>query len=138
MVIRIVASALFTLAAAALVEAGPKCDPLPVLQIFDVRTTVVGDSVKTDRVIDGTATKDFEPLRFVLVRLYAGKKVVRQSTTDAQGHFVLENLPLGRYTLSFQIMGNFRIEVTPPRFPQQDFYEFSSIHGCLGWGFNSD
>ena len=138
MIIRIAASALFSLAAAALVAAGPKCDPLAVLQISDVRITVVGDSVRTDRVIDGTVLKEGQPLKFAAVGLYSGRKVVRQTTTDAQGHFLLENLPLGRYTLAFKGLGSFPIEVTPPRIPQQFFYGFGSLHGCLSWGFSTD
>jgi hypothetical protein len=70
--------------------------------------------------------------------LYSGKKVVRQARTDAEGHFVLENPSLGRYTLSIQGMGDFRIEITLARFSQQVFYSFFSIQGCLGWGLNAD
>jgi hypothetical protein len=114
--------------------AGTKCDPLPTLQISDVRTTLIGDTLRKDRVIDGTASKDSEPLRFAQVRLSSGKKLVQRTTTDAQGHFLLENLPLGRYTLSFEGVGIFTIEVTPPRFSQQFYYNFSSLHGCLSWG----
>jgi Carboxypeptidase regulatory-like domain len=138
MIIRIAASALFSLAAAALVAAGPKCDPLPVLQISDVRITVVGDSLRTDRVIDGTVHKEGQPLKFAAVGLYSGRQVVRQTTTDAQGHFLLENLPLGRYTLAFKGLGSFPIEVTPPRTAQQFFYGFGTFHGCLDWGMNTD
>ena len=138
MTIPIAASALFSLVVAAQVAARPKCDPLPVLQIDDVRTTVVGDSVSTDRVIDGTVLKEGQPLRFVAVRLYSGRRVVRQTMTDAQGHFLLENLPLGRYALSFQLLGRFQIDVTPPHLSQQAFYGFSSFHGCLSWGMNTD
>ena len=138
MTIRIAASALFSLVVAAHVAAGPKCDPLPILQIDDVRTTIEGDSVRTDRVIDGTVLKEGQPLRFIAVRLYSARKVVRQTTTDAQGHFLLENLPLGRYALSFQGLGRFQIEVTPPHLSQQAFYGFGSLHGCLSWGMNTD
>jgi hypothetical protein len=114
--------------------AGTKCDPLPTLQISDVRTTLIGHTLRKDRVIDGTASKDSEPLPFAEVRLNSGKKLVQRTTTDAQGHFLLESIPLGRYSLSFEGMGSFSIEVTPPRFSQQYYYSFSSVHGCLSWG----
>jgi Carboxypeptidase regulatory-like domain len=118
--------------------AAPGCDPLPTLQISDVRTTLTGDSLREDRVIDGTASKDSEPLRFAKVRLYAEKNLVQRTTTDAHGHFLLENLAPGGYTLSFEGMGRFSIEVTAPRFFQQSYYGFSSLHGCLSWGVNTD
>jgi len=114
------------------------CAPLPTLQISDVRTTLVGDTLRVDRAIDGTASKDSEPLRFAKVRLYVGTKLVQRTTTDAHGHFLLENLAPGRYILSFVGMGRFSIEVTPPRFSQQFYYGFGSVHGCLNWGFNTD
>jgi hypothetical protein len=114
------------------------CDLLPTVQISDVRTTLVGDTLRVDRVIDGTASKDSEPLRFGKVRLYAEKKLVQRTTTDAHGHFLLENLAPGRYILSFEGMGRFSIEVTAPRIFQQFYYGFSSLHGCLSWGFNTD
>jgi hypothetical protein len=114
------------------------CDPLPTLQISDVRTTLIGGILREDRVIDGTASKDSEPLRFAKVRLYAGKKLVQRTTTDLHGHFLLENLAPGRYTLSLEGMGRFSIEVTAPRFSQQFYYGFGSLRGCLSWGFNTD
>jgi hypothetical protein len=129
---------LASLVVTARLPAGTKCDPLPILQISDVRTTLIGDTLKKDRVIDGTASKDSEPLRFVEVRLNSGKKLVQRTTTDAQGHFLLDKLPLGRYTLSFEGLGSFRIEVTPPRFSQQFYYNFSSRQGCLSWGETSN
>lgn len=138
MVMRIAASALFSLAAAALVAAGPKCHPLPVLQIFDVRITVAGGAVRTDRVIDGTALKEGQPLKFAAVELYSGRKLVQQTMTDALGHFLLENLLLGRYTLAFKGLGRFAIEVTPPRMSQQAFYGFGRFHGCLDWGMDTN
>jgi hypothetical protein len=114
------------------------CDPPPTLEISDLRTTVVGETLRKDRVIDGTASKDSEPLRSAKIYLYSGKKLVQRTTTDAHGHFLLENLRLGHYTLSFEGMGSFSIEVMPPRFSQQSSYDFSSLHGCLSWGETSD
>ena len=129
---------LASLVVTARLAAETKCDPLPTVQISDVRTTLIGDTLRKDRVIDGTASKDSEPLPFAEVRLNSGKKLVQRTTTDAHGHFLLENLPLGRYSLSFEGMGSFSIEVTPPRFSQQYYYSFSSVHGCLSWGENTD
>jgi len=129
---------LASLVVTARLAAGAKCDPLPTLQISDVRTTLIGDTLLKDRVIDGTAFKDSDPLRFAVVRLTSGTKLVQRTTTDAQGHFLLDKLALGRYTLSFEGMGSFSIEVTPPRFSQQFYYNFSSRHGCLSWGETSD
>jgi hypothetical protein len=114
------------------------CDPLPVVPIAGVRTTLVGDHVRTDRVLDGTASIEELPLVFAEVRLYSGKKLVQVTATDAQGHFLLEDLPLGRYTLTLENLGSFRIEVTRRHFPQQVYYGFSKYHGCLGWGADSD
>ena len=114
------------------------CDPLPTLEISDLRTSLVGNKAKEDRVIDATAAKDGKPLPFAIVRLYIGKVVVQWTVTDKHGHFLLENLTVGHYTLSIQDIGRFSIEVTPPRIHQQSFYGFSSNHGCLDWGANSD
>jgi hypothetical protein len=129
---------LASLVVTAPLAAGTNCDPLPTLEISDVRTILIGDSLRKERAIDGTASKDSEPLRFAEVRLYSGKKLVQRTTADEHGHFLLENLLLGRYTLSFEGMGSFSIEVTPPRFSQQSYYDFSSRHGCLSWGETSD
>jgi len=137
---RLAVGMLASLVVTARLAAGTKCDPLPVLQISDVRTTLIGDTLRKDRVIDGTASMDSAPLLFTEVRLHSGKKLVQRTITDAQGHFLLElnKLPPGRYTLSFEGMGSFNIEVTPPRFSQRFYYNFSSLHGCLGWGETSD
>jgi hypothetical protein len=114
------------------------CDPLPTLEISDVRTTLVGNEWKEDRVIDATASKDGKPLPLAIVRLYIGKVLVEWTMADKRGHFLLENLTVGPYTLSIQDIGRFRLEVTPPRIHQQFFYSFSSNHGCLDWGETSD
>lgn len=114
------------------------CDPLPTLEISDVRTSLVGNEMKEDRVIDATTAKDGKPLPFAIVRLYIGKVVVQWTMTDKHGHFLLENLTVGHYTLSIQDIGRFSLEVTPPRIHQQSFYGFSSNHGCLDWSENTD
>jgi len=135
---RLAIAMLASLLVAECLAAGTTCDTLPSLQITDVRTTLVGDTLRKERVIDGTASKDSEPLEFAQVRLYSGKKLVEHTTTDARGHFLLENLHVGRYRLSFEGMGSFSIEVTPPRISQQAYYGFTSLHGCLSWGLTSD
>ena len=114
------------------------CDPLPTLEISHVRTTLVGNAVKEDRVVDATATKDGKPLPLTIVRLYIGKALVEWTMTDKRGHFLLENLTVGHYTLSIQDIGRFSLEITPPRIHQQFFYFFSSNHGCLDWGETSN
>lgn len=134
---RFLDSILFFLLVAAPLPAA-NCDPVPTLEISDVRTTLVGNDVREDRVIDATATKDGQPLPAAFVRLYIGKALVQQTLTDLHGHFLLENLTVGHYTLSIQGLGRFRLDVTPPRMHQQAFYGFSSFHGCLSWGENSD
>lgn len=114
------------------------CDTLPTLEISDVRASLVGNELKEDRVIDATAAKDGKPLPLAIVRLYIGKVLVQWTMTDKHGHFLLENLTLGHYTLSIQGVGRFSLEVTPPRIHQQVFYGFSNNHGCLDWGENTD
>jgi hypothetical protein len=138
MYIQLAASAILSLTLMAHPSVPTNCDPLPVLEISDSAIGPAGGAVKTERVIDGTVTKDSVRLQFAAVRLYSGKKVVRQTKTDAEGHFVLENLSLGRYILSIQGIGDFKVEITPPRLWQQVFYSFSSIQGCLSWGFSTD
>jgi hypothetical protein len=115
-----------------------KCDPLPTLQISDVRQTLIGNSLVADRAIDGTAFKDSTPLAFAEVQLLSGKNVLRRTVTDFDGHFLLEDLSEGRYILAFEGMGSFQIEVTPARFSQQFYYGFSRYHGCLGWGSDTN
>jgi len=138
MCIQLAASAILSLTLMAHLPVPTNCAPLPVLQISDPGISRAGGAAKTERAIDGTVTKDSARLQFAAVRLYSGKKVVRQTRTDVQGHFVLKNLSMGRYTLSFQDMGNFRIEITAPRFSQQIFYSFIGDQGCLSWGFSTD
>jgi hypothetical protein len=104
----------------------------------DVRTVLNGDVLTADRVIDGSAAQEGKPLSFAEVRLYAGAKLIAQMTTDEQGHFLLENLPLGRFRLSFKGLGTFNIQLDPPKLTQQCFYSFGSYHGCLDWGLTSD
>jgi hypothetical protein len=106
--------------------------------MFDVHTVLEGDTLSADRVIDGTASEDGQPLRLAAVRLYSGQKLVRQSTTDGHGHFLLENLSIGHYGLSFRGLGVFDIQIVRPHIVQQVFYFFSSDKGCLSWGFNTD
>jgi hypothetical protein len=115
-----------------------KCSPLPTLQISDVRTVRTGDTLTSERVIDGTAFNDGKPLQFAEVRLYLGNKFVYHTITDEQGNLLLENLSVRRYQLLIKGMGTFDVEVTPPRIAQQSHYVFSSNHGCLDWGFSSD
>jgi len=122
-----------------------KCDPLPTLQIIGVRTTLVGNTPKADRVIEGTASKDFEPLQFANVELYSEEipryledGAFQHTMNDFQGYFLLEDVPEGHYTLRFEGMGNFQIEVPPPHFWQNPYYGFTSNHGCLSWGFSMD
>ena len=110
-----------------------KCDPPPTLEISDVHTTLVGNEWKEDRVIEATALKDGKPLPLAIVRLYIGKVLVQWTMADKRGHFLLETLTVGHYTLSIQSIGRFSLEVTPPRIHQQVFYSFSSNHGCLDW-----
>ena len=135
---RLTISMLASLAVTEPLAAGTSCDPLPRLEISDVRAILIGDTLRKDRVIDGTACKDSEPLRSAEVRLYSGKKLIQHTTTDAHGHFLLENLRLGRYTLWFEGLGSFGIEVALPSISQQAFYAFTSRHGCLSWGYSSD
>lgn len=131
-----------------------KCDPLPPLQVSDVRQTLIGNSLRADRVIDGTAFKDSTPLAFAEVLLYSGKNLIRRTFTEFDGHFLLEGLSEGRYILAFEGMGSFQseghyilafeemssfqIEVIPARFSQQCFYVFSTYHGCLSWGYSTN
>jgi hypothetical protein len=35
-------------------------------------------------------------------------------------------------------MGKFKVDVVPPTVGQGFFYNFSSNHGCLSWGFNTN
>jgi hypothetical protein len=126
------------LSCAANLPAQAKCAPLPVLQIFDVRTVLKSTVLTYERAIQGTASIDGKPLRFADVRLYSGHKLFRHETTNAQGDFLLENLPLGRYRLKFKGLGIFDIEVMPPHTMQQSYYSFSRYHGCLDWGLSSD
>jgi hypothetical protein len=132
--------ALFILVAAAPVvtAAQAKCSSPATVSISDVRVTRAGDTLRSDRVIDGKALKDGKPLQFAEVRLYSGGKIVQRSGTDEQGRFLLENLSEGRYRLWFKGMGVFTIEVTPTHMTQQAQYGFSSDHGCLGWGADTN
>jgi len=138
MSISFAASAFLSLALVAPPGIPNNCDLLPTLEISDPGISRAGGVAKTERVLDGTVTKDLEPFRFAAVLLYSGKKVIRQTRTDAQGHFVLERLPRGLYILSIQGMGDFKIEVTPPHLSQQFFYSFNSTQGCLDWGMSTD
>lgn len=113
------------------------CSPLPVLEISDVRSTLVGDQLKKDRVLDALVMKDGQPFPAALVRLYIGHALVEQTLTDMRGHFLLEYLTVGRYTLSIQGFGRITLEVTDG-VQQQSFYSFSSNHGCLSWGASTD
>lgn len=138
MMIRFAAALLFPLAITVHLAAATNCDPLPTLALSDVRTRPIGDHVQSDRVLDGTAFIDELPLVFAEVRLYSGTKLIQLTTTDGEGHFLLENLSLGRYTLTLENLGSFRLEVTRPSFPQQFFYSFGKYHGCLSWGADSN
>lgn len=126
------------LSCAANLPAQTKCDPLPVLQIDDVRTVLKGNVLTYKRDVQGNASIDGKPLAFADVRLYSAHKLVRHTTTDAKGEFLLENLPLGPYRLRFKGLGTFDIEVIPPRMMQEAYYGFTRYHGCLSWGANSD
>jgi hypothetical protein len=136
--LRLTLLVLMFLSCAGNLPAQTKCAPLPVLQIFDVRTVLKGAVLTYDRAIQGTASIDGNPLRFADVRLYSAHKVVRRATTNAQGDFLLENLPLGRYRLWFRGLGAFDIEVIPTHMTQEVYYNFSRYRGCLDWGFSSD
>jgi hypothetical protein len=143
MYIHFIAAVLFSVVGSGRLET-IKCDPLPTMKINDARITRVGNTWKVNRVIEGTASKDSEPLQFAKVELYSGEvprhsvdDVFRHTMTDFQGYFLLENLPEGRYTLRFEGMGSFQIEVTA-RISQQAHYGFSSNRGCLSWGANKD
>lgn len=82
------------------------CDPLPTLEIYDVHATLVGNEWKEDRVIEATATKDGKPLPLAIVRLYIGNVLVQWTMADKRGHFLLETLTVGQYTLSIQGIGD--------------------------------
>jgi hypothetical protein len=129
-------SALLTLTAPAVAQT--RCPRPPTLTMFDVHTVLEGDKLRADRVIEGTASKDGQPLRLAAVRLYSGQKLVRQTTTDGRGHFLLENLSMGHYRLSFRGLGVFDIKIVRPQVVQQGFYFFTSDKGCLSWGFTTD
>lgn len=115
-----------------------KCSSPPTVRVFDVRVTRADDTLRSDRVIDGKASKDGRPLQFAQVRLYFGGKIVQHVSTDEQGRFLVENLSVGRYRLWFKGMGTFKIAVTPPRMMQQAHYGFSSDHGCLDWSADAN
>jgi len=88
--------------------------------------------------MEGSATKDGRPLGLAQVRLYAAGKLIRNTTTDKEGHFTLLNLPLGHYRLMFKGLGSFDVEVAPPLILQNFFYGFGRSHGCLDWGADSN
>lgn len=115
-----------------------KCSSPPTVRVSDVRVTRAGDTLRSDRVIDGKALKDGKPLQFAEVRLYSGQKILQRASTDEQGRFLLENLSMGRYRLWFEGMGAFTIEVTPPHIMRQAHYGFSSDHVCLDWGADTN
>ena len=75
---RFIARMLFSVVGSGHLEA-IKCHPLPTLEIPDLRTTLIGITLKTDRVIEGTASKDSEPLQFAKVEIYSGDDVPRRS-----------------------------------------------------------
>jgi len=107
-----------------------KCEQPPALTIFD--------RLSGERIVDGTAFKDGQPLQFANVHLYSTRRVVLKAKTDSQGHFLLRGVPTGSYRLAFKGMGKFKVDVVPPRTQQGFFYRFDSIHGCLSWGFNTN
>lgn len=115
-----------------------QCSPLPTLRILDRGISASGNTSGMDRSIEGTAFKDGYPLRFAEVRLYSDGKIVQSIFTDEHGRFLLEGLHLGFYKLSLDGIGVFSLEVAAPKFTQQFYYGFSSNHGCLSWGFDSN
>ena len=115
-----------------------KCPPPATVQIHDGRTVRKGDALVWERSIEGTAIKDEGPLQHADVRLYSGNKLVRHTAADERGHFLLKDLSLGHYRLTFKGLGAFEIDLVPPHIPQQEYYTFSNYHGCLSVSFSAD
>jgi hypothetical protein len=127
---------LFLLVTIPLVAAEQKCEQPPALTIFD--RLRAGTGLSGERMVDGTAFKDEQPLQFANVHLSSNRRVVLKAKTDSQGHFLLRGIRPGSYRLAFKGMGKFKVDVVPPRTQQAFFYTFSSNHGCLSWGFNTN
>ena len=126
---------LFLLVNIPLLAAEQKCEQPPALTIFDRMRA--GTGLSGERMVDGTAFKDERPLQFANVYLNSNRRVVLKTKTDSQGHFLLRGIRPGSYTLTFKGMGKFKVDVVPPS-SQGVFYRFSSNHGCLSWGFNTN
>jgi hypothetical protein len=127
------------LATTAQLAARTECPSPATVHIYGGRTALKGHALGWERSIEGTAIKDEGPLRHADVRLYAGNKLVRHTATDERGHFLLKDLSLGHYRLSFKGLGAFEIDLLPPQMPQLEYYyTFSNYHGCLSVGFSAD
>ena len=123
--------------------ADKKCAPPPAITIYDVPAAVgyaIGDltTLSAERMVDGGAFKDDEPLQFADVRLYSGSRLVHSTKTDSHGYFQLRAPRVGSYTLVFKAMGTFKVEVLPPHITQHSQRSFSSNHGCLSWGSDTN
>jgi hypothetical protein len=116
----------------------PKCSAPPAVVVFDVRAVRNNDTLVGDRAIEGSASKEGRPLDLTQVRLYSDGKLVRSAVTDKRGHFLLANLPVGHFRLTFRGLGAFDVEVLPPHMAQQAFYGFSRTGGCLSWGMDTN
>ena len=127
---------LFLLVTISLVAAEHKCEQPPALTIYDRMRG--GTGLSGERMVDGTAFKDEQPLQFANVRLYSNRRVVLKAKTDSEGHFLLRGIRPGSYRLALKGMGKFKVDVVPPRISQGFFYRFSSDHGCLSWGFQTN
>lgn len=115
-----------------------ECPQPATVQIYGGRAMRKGDALVWERSIEGTANTGEGQLRHADVRLYSGYKLVRHTATDERGHFLLKDLSLGNYRLSFKGLGAFAIDLLPPHIPQQEYYTFSNYHGCLSVGFSAD
>jgi hypothetical protein len=115
-----------------------KCSPPPTVEVHGGQTVLKGDVLVWQRSIEGTAIKDEGPLQHANVRLYSGNKLVGHTATDKEGHFLLKDLSLGHYRLSFKGLGAFEIDLLPPHMAQQEYYTFSRYHGCLSVSFSAD
>jgi|ERR1051326_9306889 len=98
--------------------------------------------VTRDFVIEGTAYKGEQPLRYVQVSLYSQGKIVRHVSTNGEARFMIDHLEPGIYRLYIQRLGSFDVKVVTTSveaMEQRRYYNFGRTrNGCLHWGFSTD
>jgi hypothetical protein len=123
---RLLAYLIFALAVPSFASQSP-CSQLPTLPVNEF-------------VIEGTAFKGEQLLRFTQVSLYSQGKLVQRVVTDGEAKFVLDHLSPGVYQLSIQGLGSFRVRVMTLVEPlwQHSYYSFGATNGCLSWGTDTN